>query len=96
MPPISMSLTQLSPGQVAHVAPADVASQLGTEDASLLRAMGLKPNASVCLCRLGDPCIVQVGHIRGDSCRLGLARRIADRLTVCLAPQSAATPSPRA
>ncbi len=87
MEPTILSLTQLSPGQVARLDAADLSPELGGEHASLLRAMGLRPNASVRLCRLGDPCIVQVGQTRGDSCRLGLARGIADRISVCIAPE---------
>lgn len=87
----TLSLTDLSLGQVAQINPAGLSSEggggLGSDNADLLRAMGLRPHASVRLCRLGDPCIVQVGHTPGDSCRLGLARHIADRITVCIAPE---------
>jgi len=96
----TLSLTDLSPGQVAQIDPAgltpDSGGELGTDNADLLRAMGLRPHACVRLCRLGDPCIVQVGHTHGDSCRLGLARRIADRITVCIAPEMIGVASARA
>lgn len=81
-----INLTQLAPGQVAHLPAGDLSHDLGADHAGLLRAMGLRPNAAVRLCRLGDPCIVQIGQTRGDSCRLGLARNIADRISVCVAP----------
>lgn len=86
----TIALTQLSPGQSAHLSAGDLPLELGAEHASLLRAMGLRPNAAVRLCRLGDPCVVQVGHSRGDCCRLGLARNIADRIEVCIAPEAVA------
>lgn len=88
----TLSLTDLDPGQVAHINP----EGLVTDNADLLRAMGLRPHASVRLCRLGDPCIVQVGHTRGDSCRLGVARHIADQIRVCIAPEMMAQTSGRA
>lgn len=96
MSPTVVTLTQLPPGQVAHIDAADLSPHLGRGDADLLRAMGLRPNASVRMCRVGDPCIVQVGRTRGDSCRLGLARRIADRISVCIAPEVQAPAATRA
>lgn len=84
-----ITLTQLPIGSAGRLDPGQVVGQAGlaADDAGMLRAMGLHPNATVRLCRLGDPCIVQVGRERGDSCRLGVARRIAERITVCVAPE---------
>lgn len=92
----SVSLTTLTPGQVGQLFAADLSPELGGEHAGLLRAMGLRPNAAVRMCRQGDPCIVQVGQVRGDSCRLGLSRRVADRISVCIAPEVLAAHAPRA
>lgn len=100
----TLSLTALAPGQLAQINPEGLsvgtsgngAGQLAADNADLLRAMGLRPHASVRLCRLGDPCIVQVGHARGDSCRLGVARHIADQIRVCIAPEMPAQTASRA
>ena len=76
-------------------------------DAAMLRAMGLRPNATIRVCRLGEPCIVEVftGAAKPDpscgpdsgrglasdrpcdrpggcSCRIGLARPLAERVMV--------------
>ena len=72
-------------------------------DAAMLRAMGLRPNATIRVCRLGEPCIVEVftGATKADpscpegdprdrpcdrpggcSCRIGLARPLAERVMV--------------
>jgi hypothetical protein len=60
-------------------------------DAALLRAMGLRPNATVRLCRLGEPCIVEVLNgasedgCRGTGgcwCRIGLAKPLACAVVV--------------
>lgn len=95
MTPAVLTLSKLPPGQVARLPSGgfspELGAELGSENSELLRAMGLRPNASVQLCRLGDPCIVQIGHTRGDSCRLGLSRRLADRIDVCIAPEAIAS-----
>lgn len=74
----SIPLTQLARGQRGRVAESD----LDADDLSMLRAMGLKPNATVEVCRLGQPCIVALAGICGGGCRIGLAREIADRVMV--------------
>lgn len=53
-------------------------------DASMLRAMGLRPAARVRLCRLGEPCVVEVfaGGADDGHCRIGLARLLAERVMV--------------
>jgi Fe2+ transport system protein FeoA len=51
-------------------------------EAAVLRAMGLRNDARVRLCRLGEPCIVQVLGQCGCSCRIGLARPLAERVLV--------------
>jgi len=71
-------LTQLRRGQLAAVSEA----KLSAPDAELLRAMGLRPCSTVRLCRFGSPCIVQLCHSCGSSCRIGLARDLAERIVV--------------
>jgi hypothetical protein len=58
----------------------------------LLRAMGLRPNAAIRICRLGEPTIVEVLPSRpGEGnrcarpdcrCRIGLAWTLAQRVMV--------------
>jgi hypothetical protein len=51
--------------------------------------MGLRLSARIRLCRLGEPCIVEVlsggescGRKGGCACRIGLARPLADKVLV--------------
>lgn len=50
-------------------------------DASYLRAMGLRAGAMVRVCRVGEPCVIEVisGHTCKCHCRcrIGLARNLA-------------------
>lgn len=55
---------------------------LSTDDAALLRAMGLRESARVRVCRVGEPCIVEVMGSCGDGCRIGLAGPLAKRVTL--------------
>lgn len=71
-------LADLRVGQCARIR----ADQLDDEDAAMLRAMGLRPNTSVRLCRKGEPCIVRVAGRYGCGCRIGLVRPLAERLLV--------------
>lgn len=71
---------------------------LDEKDASMLRAMGLKPNSMVRVCRAGEPCIVEVLTPRGGgpcgcdcSTRLGLAKDLAQRVMVVPVESPAAT-----
>lgn len=73
-----ISLTQLPRGGRARVS----GSTLEPRDAQVLRAMGIRPDAELELCRLGEPCIVCVQGPGGSSCRIGLARRLAERVFV--------------
>ncbi len=73
-----VSLTQLRLGEWANV---QDTSSCG-KDEPMLRAMGLKPNAQVRVCRCGSPCIVEVRWCDGPACRLGLSRRIAQHVMV--------------
>jgi hypothetical protein len=81
----TVALTTLKPGQTALVRSTD----LEAGDADLLRAMGLRLSARVRLCRLGEPCIVEVmgggescGRPGGCVCRIGLARPLAEKVLV--------------
>lgn len=56
--------------------------QHASEDAKMLRAMGLRPDASVTMCRKGEPCIVSLMGACGGGCRIGLARGIAEKVMV--------------
>ena len=57
-------------------------SDLEADGAALLRAMGLRPSVTVRVCRRGEPCIVEVGSVPGVTCRIGLARPLAERVMV--------------
>lgn len=76
--PVSIPLSQLPRGQRATVN----ASDLDEQDGKVLRAMGLRPDASIQMCRLGEPCIVALSGACGGGCRIGLAKGIASRITV--------------
>jgi Fe2+ transport system protein FeoA len=71
-------LTQLVRGQRARIDCTDSAS----DDCSVLRAMGLRPDASIQMCRLGEPCIISLSGACGGGCRIGLAKDIASRVMV--------------
>lgn len=76
--PASIPLTQLARGQRATVNTAN----LDEQDSRMIRAMGLRPEASVQMCRLGEPCIVSLSGACGGGCRIGLAKDIASRVLV--------------
>lgn len=83
--PVGVSLTTLQAGQMATV----FQTSLDPADAALLRAMGLRPAARIRVCRLGEPCIVEVmsgsdscNRPGGCACRIGLARPLAERVMV--------------
>ncbi len=78
--PAPVPLTQLTRGQRGRITNA----QLDTEDGSMLRAMGLRPDASIQMCRMGEPCIIALSGACGGGCRIGLARDIASRVMVHL------------
>ena len=76
----SISLSQLRPGQSGTVR----AANLAEADAALLGAMGLCCDAHVRLCRAGEPCIVAVMTGGRASCRIGLARPLAEQIHIDL------------
>lgn len=71
-------LSQLKAGEVGRV----LSSQLDPEDAAMLRAMGLRADVQVKLCRPGQPCIVSVVGLHGACCRIGMAAPLASRVVV--------------
>ncbi len=89
----TIPLSEMTRGQTGTVK----AAQLPTHERALLRAMGLRVNAKIEVCRLGEPCIVRVmGGTRKTadgscSCRIALARPLADHVLVGLHE-----PAPRA
>lgn len=62
-------------------------TSLSPKDAALLRAMGLRPAAQIRVCRLGEPCIVEVmtngacGR-GGCGCRIGLSLPLAEQVFI--------------
>lgn len=74
----AIPLTQLSRGQSGRI----LCTQADPDDCSMLRAMGLRPDASVQMCRLGEPCIVSLSGACGGGCRIGLAKDIASRVMI--------------
>ncbi len=71
-------LTRLRVGQTGRIC----GGRLDDDDRDMLRALGLRPEARIRLSRTGEPCIVQVLGPHGCSCRIGLARPLAERVIV--------------
>ena len=69
-------LTQLTRGERGVIAE----TRTDADSKALLGAMGLRPNEPIRLCRHGEPCIVLTGAC--ESCRIGLTRKLADRVYV--------------
>ena len=74
----AVRLSTLSPGQTATLHGADLAAH----DCALLNALGLTDRCVLRICKIGEPCIVQV-----HATRIGLARSVADSILVV--PQGA-------
>ena len=73
--PPTVPVLDLAPGTVAvlrHV--------LDHQSRALLRSLGLVDGARLRICRLGDPCIIQVG-----STRIGLSKVVAQSIYVAVA-----------
>lgn len=75
---VPVRLSELAEGQVARLHGAD----LNPHDCALLRALGLTDHCVMRICKVGEPCIVQV-----RSTRIGLSRSVADGILVI--PESA-------
>ena len=73
-----VSLVHLKEGQTATIR----SSSLDADDAAYLRSLGLRMNSSIRLCRAGEPCIVSIEGPHGCACRIGLARGLAEQLSV--------------
>lgn len=76
--PQPVRLSALAPGQIARLHGAT----LGAHDCALLGALGLTDRCLLRICKIGEPCIVQV-----HATRIGLSRSVADGILVV--PQSA-------
>ena len=70
----AVPLTDLKRGQSGRIE----STQSHPDDCSMLRAMGLHPDASIQMCRLGEPCIISLA----GACRIGLAKDIASCVMV--------------
>jgi Fe2+ transport system protein FeoA len=72
-PPVAVPLTSLAAGTTCTLHAAHV--DRGCSE--LLRALGLTERSRVRLCKVGEPCIVQV-----RATRIGLSRLVADAIYV--------------
>lgn len=68
-----MPLSTLGPGRVVRLHAADLPAQ----DCALLRALGMTDHCLLRICKVGEPCIVEV-----QSTRIGLSRSVADGILV--------------
>ena len=66
-------LSDLTAGRVARLHKADLAPQ----DCALLGALGMTDRCVLRICKIGEPCIVQV-----QATRIGLSRAVADGILV--------------
>ena len=71
-------LSGMKPGQGGTI----LRTELPDDEKALLRAMGMRDNARIVLCRLGEPCIVRVMGGCGCSFRIGLSRPLADKVMI--------------
>src|SRR3954465_14500482 len=71
--PALVRLTQLRDGDRGRLHAAD----LCCDDCDLLNAMGMTDRCEIRVCRVGEPCIVQV-----NTTRLGLAASLAHKIMV--------------
>jgi Fe2+ transport system protein FeoA len=71
--PTPIRLSELTEGQVARLHGSD----LNPHDCALLRALGLTDRCVMRICKVGEPCIVQV-----RATRIGLSRAVAQGILV--------------
>ncbi|MEO7189796.1 MAG: FeoA family protein [Vicinamibacterales bacterium] len=71
--PLPVRLSELSAGRTARLHTADLAPQ----DCALLRALGMTDRCMLRICKVGEPCIVEV-----RSTRIGLSRSVAQGIMV--------------
>ena len=74
---VAIPLTQLRAGDRARL----LATGLQCDSCDLLNAMGLTDQCEIRVCKVGEPCIVQV-----NSTRLGISSRIAKQIMVVPKP----------
>jgi len=60
-------------------------TELSDRDAATLGPMGLRERASIRMCRLGEPCIVEVCCRPGMCRRIGISRPVAAQVMVSIA-----------
>ena len=65
-------------------------SDLPPADRRLLRAMGLRNEAPIAMCRRGEPCIVRVMGACACASRIGISRHLAERVFVRVGSEGAA------
>lgn len=73
----AVRLSQLGKGRSARLA----STTLPVDEGETLRAMGLRPECELRVCKIGEPCIVTIGPAQ-SRCRIALARRVAEQLHV--------------
>ena len=73
-PPAAVALLDLAPGTVAVLR-----QILDHQSRAVLRSLGLTNGARLRICRLGDPCIIQV-----RSTRIGLSKVVAQSIYVAV------------
>ncbi len=66
-------LSELASGRTARLMRTDLSAQ----DCALLQALGLTDRCMLRVCKMGEPCIVQV-----RTTRIGLSRAVADGIFV--------------
>ena len=71
--PATVRLSELAAGRIARLHTADLAPQ----DCALLRAIGMTDRCVLRICKVGEPCIVEV-----RSTRIGLSRSVANGILV--------------
>lgn len=76
-----VNLCAMRPGQCGIICGSDASGA----DAAYLRALGLRVNQRVRLCRASGPWIVEVGCRGGPASRIGLARDLAASVRVEIA-----------
>ena len=73
-------LARMSAGEHGKVCSLGLAAAQKSE----LGPMGLRERSCVRVCRVGEPCIVEVGCAPGMCRRIGLSRLVAQRVMVTL------------
>ena len=71
--PRPVPLSDLAAGRIVRLHNADLSPQ----DCALLRALGMTDHCMLRICKVGEPCIVQI-----QSTRIGLSRAVADGIMV--------------